>query len=255
MSANGGNGTGGGTCGGGGGRIALVVTNEGATFAQFDLSNVTAYGGFSAGGRERAAAGTIYTRTAAQGPHEGLLVIDNRNTVGNVSDTLLSPLVTDAEVGDVILRNAAILRIPDGQTLTVYGSWSNSATFASATNGTVAFGGTGTAAVWGSPQTFGNLVTTNTSQSTKTLQFQAGGTNTVVGLLALQDATLRSTEDDTYWYLTLDEVTGSQDVHHVNVRDSNAEGGETIQGGRGSIDAGNNVNWFFEPRGTIFMIR
>lgn len=53
---------------------------------------------------------------------------------------------------------------------------------------------------------------------------------------------LRSTSTSTVWYLT---VTGTQSVSYVDVRESNASGGDTIVA-LNSTDSGNNTNWTFE---------
>ena len=54
---------------------------------------------------------------------------------------------------------------------------------------------------------------------------------------------LRSSNDDNQWYLNVSQP--SPVASYVNVKDSNASGGNTIYATTGGIDSGNNVNWIF----------
>ncbi|MBA7467459.1 hypothetical protein ES707_02677 [subsurface metagenome] len=63
---------------------------------------------------------------------------------------------------------------------------------------------------------------------------------------------LKSTSTGTAWYFT---VTGNQSVSYVDVRDSDASGGNTIDADDGTNkDSGNNVNWDFEAPGDRYWV-
>jgi len=90
----------------------------------------------------------------------------------------------------------------------------------------------------------------------KPLTFEDGTTQTVIGDLWISRATLRSTSPGSAWYLTLDLTTGTQSlIERVDVQDSDASGGQTIDAGVGSVDSDRNVNWQFPPPGTVVLIR
>jgi hypothetical protein len=175
ISANGGYNTGasGTGSGGGGGRIAIVLTNADDT-AFAGLSAIRAYGGPLKGAYENGAAGTVYLK--GTNTVYGRLIVDNN--LSATRRTLVSASVTDTTVGDVLIRNSGYLGLTN-QTLTVYGSWSNGASFLANAGGIVKFDGTGalgTNTLFGAT-TFGTLVCTNAG---KTLLFQAGKTNTIM---------------------------------------------------------------------------
>ncbi len=170
IRANGGPADYGGTAGGGG-RVALVVTNTGADFSLF-TGTVQATGPGS---------GTLYLRTAAQSLNRGTLLIS-----GGFGSSLteVNANVTDAVVGDVLIRNGC-LTVSSNQTLVLSGVWSNAANFTAQSGSRVVFAGgaSSTSTIYG-VSTFMGLTCTNGG---KTLLFQAGKTNLVAayGTLAL----------------------------------------------------------------------
>ncbi|MFH1378764.1 MAG: hypothetical protein ABII23_00675, partial [bacterium] len=89
--------------------------------------------------------------------------------------------------------------------------------------------------------TFYNLISTDTSKPS--VKFASNTVTYVVNHLELANTNLRSTLDNNTWYLKL---SGTQDVHDVNVMDSNASGGNMIDASN-SVNAGNNSNWDFGP--------
>ena len=88
----------------------------------------------------------------------------------------------------------------------------------------------------------------------KTVRFEEGQSNLVNRFLSFNQATLRSTSEGQYWFLTLD-ASASQDVQNVWVKDSHAGGGQTLNAQRGGRNFGHNVNWIFNPPGTYFIYR
>ena len=88
----------------------------------------------------------------------------------------------------------------------------------------------------------------------KTLSFEEGKTTTVTNKLTLRGADkdnlllLRSTVDESSWYLKMDGPV--QDVDFVSVRDSDARPGAQIITGLASEHVDNNFNWLpFEETG------
>jgi hypothetical protein len=262
ISANGGRGNNAGTpgSGAGGGRIALVLTNnnDSAFDAWLANTNITAYGGTrSSATTEDGGAGTVYLKGADR--TYGRLIVDN-STNSTPRRTLLNSATTDKTVGDVMLRNLGYMGLSAGETLTVYGSWSNAvATMTGGTNygGTVVFAGTSPnpVTVWGG-NTWSNLTIATLG---KTVNFEMGKTQTVYGLPVFSNnVSLKSTANGTWWYLQK-PGSGTQDVAVVTVQDSHAGTNTlqyTFQAAKGSVNNGNNVNWrFLQYGGTMFLLR
>jgi hypothetical protein len=118
--------------------------------------------------------------------------------------------------------------------------------------GTVVFAGTdpNPVSVWGG-NTWSNLTIATLG---KTVNFEAGKTQTVYGLPAFTNVTLQSSASPSFWYL-LKPGSGSRDVGRVSVQDSNATNGWTFRAPIGSTDGGHSVNWIFvKPAGTQFLL-
>lgn len=245
ITANGGTGYG----GGGGGRIALAVTNAGADFSSF-VGSISAFGGNGSAGS--AAAGTVYLRTAGQGIDMGALIIDNNNVTAAGALTVINLNVTDAVVGDVIIRNKGCLLVDTNQALTLSKAWSNAASFTANTESRIIFSGAAgsTSTVYGN-NTFMGLVCTNTFG--KTLVFQANSTSAIAdnGRLILKGAPgttnlfLRSSIGGMPWNLNVAESV-DQSVMYVDVINSDAlPGVGTPVIAINSRDRGGNLNWIF----------
>jgi len=229
---------------GGGGRISLVVTQAGANFSLY-TGPILATGG----GSRAAGAGTVYRQRADQPLNGGTLIVDNYNVANNgytdINLNMAAPMV-----GDVILRNNAILLLYANQNLTVGGTWSNAATFSAQLGSQVIFAGdpSSTSMVYG-VNTFMGLICTNAG---KTLLFQAGKTNTIAaqGRLTLVGSetsavNLRSTTNGMAWKLNVNSAA-AQDVEHVDVKDSDAMTGVGAEvTAMNSQNSGNNQNWRF----------
>jgi len=228
---------------GGGGRISLAVTNEGADFSTF-TGTILACGGVGGG------AGTVYLRTALQGPNEGTLIVDN-NSLASGDITEINANVTDVIVGNVLIRNKGYLVIATNQNLVLSGVWSNSATFVPRYGSQVIFtgGASSTSRVYGS-SAFMGLTCSNTTG--KTLLFEAGKTNTVLaqGKLTLNGSgannlMLRSTVNGAFWKLNVDSSV-AQSIGNVDVQDSDAMAGVGTEiTALNSENSGNNLNWKF----------
>jgi len=130
-------------------------------------------------------------------------------------------------------------------TIEVGGDWDSSGGTFNYNTSTVTFYGTGTSTstLTGST-TFYGLVSTITG---KTVKLASGTTTYVTGHLNFENITLRSTTNGATWYLNL---SGTQDVDSVDVRDSNASGGNTVIA-FDCTDSGNNTNWDFGPPAAI----
>lgn len=130
-------------------------------------------------------------------------------------------------------------------TISLSGNWTNNNIFTCGTS-TVNFTGTGTStSTFSGSSTFYVLVSTT---SGKTIKFSSATVTYATGHLNFENITLRSTLNGATWYLNL---SGTQDVSGVDVRDSNASGGNTIL----DFDCpdiegcyyGNNTKWDFGP--------
>jgi len=231
---------------GGGGRVAVVLTGAGSSFGSVAM---TAYGGIGPG--SEGAAGTVYKRTASQGPNEGTLIIDQ--PYNSPYYTSIDPLVTDASVGDVIIRNSGRLKVETAATLQVGGNWSNAndnvSAFAADTGARVEFVGTNTVTVFGST-TFKELVCTNVA---KTINFEDGETTDVEEVLRFVGPSntgllLRSTSPGTQWILDVDSATTEVTVEYVDAEYSDARPDLPVLT-LYSKDSGSNSNWFFTVAG------
>jgi autotransporter-associated beta strand protein len=235
---------------GGGGRIFLSYAAKEEP-NPIDGGRVTAYGGSSL--TNRGAAGTVLLLNRATG--ESGLLAENLSPATNTA-TLLPAACFAGEsrvlsVDRVTVKNTT-LETGSNTTLDVTTVFSNGYAFLSGAGATLSLSGTNDAAVYG-PVTVDNLVISNSDY--KTVRFQGGATNTVQARLTLKRARLLSLTDGQPWRLVLNPETGSQEVRQVEVRDSHAEGGQTIVVlGGDSANLGNNVNWRFIP-GTLIYIR
>ncbi len=138
--------------------------------------------------------------------------------------------------------NAGTISISTG-TITVGADWANSGTF-SDTGGSVKFSG---ASVLTGNTTFYNLI--NTTSSAATMTFAAGSVQTISNSLTLTGASgnllsLRSGTSGTQYSITL-ETGASKSLSYLDVKDSNASGGQQMLP-ENSTDSGNNGNWFEE---------
>jgi hypothetical protein len=132
--------------------------------------------------------------------------------------------------------NAVNMQVAEG--------WNNTATFAPGT-GTVTFDGT-TQLITGSTS-FYNFV--KTVAAADTLTFDNTGEQTIGHSLTLTGAaanllSLRSDTNGSQWNITL-LPGGVQNIHHVDVKDSDAGNGVTLVAGATSTDSLNNINWVF----------
>jgi hypothetical protein len=138
--------------------------------------------------------------------------------------------------------------------MTVYGSWSNAAGATAISGGTVVFAGIDAVSVWGG-NTWSNLTIATLG---KTVNFEAGKTQTVYGIPLFSNVTMQSTSPNSWWYLQK-PGSGTQDVAVVTVQDSNAGTAGThytFRGAKGSVNNGNNVNWLFlQYSGSMLLMR
>lgn len=128
--------------------------------------------------------------------------------------------------------------------VTVSGNWLNDGAF-TANNHAVVFNG-------GSGQTISGNTTfydfTKSPTAAQTMFFSSTGTQIVAHSLTLKGTagnllSLRSTVNGLQWHL---RAPATLDVQFVDVKDSNASGGQTITA-TNSTDSGNNINWMIVP--------
>ena len=235
--------------GGGGGRIAIRLTQGGATFDSFPLANITARGadGGSAGADD-GAGGTVYLKCADE--TYGDLIVDSDHATP--AQTLIPTNLADTALLNVMLRDQASVNLPTGQSFTVYGDWSNAApTDAFSGGGSVVFAGSETGTVYGSSE-FEVFLCTNLA---KTLVFEAGASNAMTTEIRMQGVAeavgsylkLRSTQPGTQWKLNVMPSVASdkKTFQYLDVKDSDARSPGTAVSAVNSTNSLNNSNWVF----------
>ncbi len=154
---------------------------------------------------------------------------------------------------NLTISSGATLDVSGGNYgITVGGDWLNKGTFVRQ-GGTVTFNGSSTQTLSGST-IFQNLAAT--ASAARTLNLAAGTRQTVSGSLTLTGTTgnrlsLRSTSTGNQAYLLLDGDAGTQSISELDVKDSNASGGQSlicVSCG----NSGNNTNWIFPITGTVY---
>jgi len=151
--------------------------------------------------------------------------------------------------GNLTIGASAVLdATTNNYKMSVAGNWADSGSF-TARAGTVTLDGTSQTVSGNSA--FYNL--TKTVSAADTLTFAAVSTQTIAsgGLLTLGGATgqplsLRSGTTGTQWDVA---VQGSTAVNYVDVKDSDASGGNTVTANN-SVSSGNNINWAI-PGGSL----
>ena len=231
--------------GGGGGRVSVILTGS-DSFAGVSMG---ASGG--TGTEDDGGAGTVYKQTQTQGAGKGSLIIDNTGTSPSEAHTDINSGVSDASVGDVIIRNNGHLDLDDNQSITVYGSWSNGASFTAGADASVWMAGTDEVTMFGDT-TFDTLICSNVS---KQINFEAGATQDVDNVLVFSGPSdtslvLRTTSEPTQWGLDLDAFLDST-IEYVDVSYSDARPGGKQAVAASSKDSGFNSNWNFSAGGIV----
>ena len=128
--------------------------------------------------------------------------------------------------------------------VTVLGNWLNNGTLTPNNHAVTFNGGTGQTIIGNT--TFYDFI--KSVSFAQTMFFSSTGTQTIAHSLTLKGTagnllTLRSSVDGVQWHL---RAPATQDVQFVNVKDSNASGGQTVSA-TNSTDSGNNINWSIVP--------
>ena len=256
ISANGGNQSDRNISPGGGGRIAIWLTGSGADFSNFNINNITAYGGKYSDGTCKGGAGTIYLKTGDQAANEGTLIVKNLTTdtytdimVGGSSQ---AADVTDYDVGEVIVNKAKLYLY--GATMNLVRGWKTmaNATFTCAASGGVVVNGLADAYFYGN-NTFASFVCEVPGKTlyfgtgtTNSLTIASGGTFTLTGDESTK-LNLRPAVAGEEWKLKV-PVTGltSYNVRYVAAEYSNASTGEEIVATDSAESSeGTCTNWRF----------
>jgi len=246
----------------GGGRIALYLRDEEARFEDF-AGTVTACGGYTTSWYS--AAGTVYEQLADQADGEGTLIVDNNGVDYSTRVTAITPSVRDAEVGEVILRGKAYLKVEDGCELRVRrGLCNESGGTAIPVTGPIRLVGAEDAHLAG-PLSFTSL---SCEVPGKRIFF---GTDAADAVTAVADSTVtfRGTSEVPVWLLPETNAAGGADgkwtlnantthftVEYAAVSNCTASGGTTtvmVFGGRdlGGNDANVRFSDFIIPGETI----
>ena len=139
--------------------------------------------------------------------------------------------------------------------VTLAGNYQNFGSF-NARNGTVTLNGA-TQTLTGST-VFYNL--SKTRAAATTLFFDYTGRQSASGSLTLRGAasnllSIRSTKNASAASILLDGDSGTQTIDHLDVKDSNATGGQSLFcliASQGCVNSGNDTNWIFSQQKSFF---
>ncbi len=153
-------------------------------------------------------------------------------------------IVTNTIDIDGNFTNSAGIFDANGFNIYVAGNWSNSVTFMHGNNTVILDGSNQT--LTGST-TFYNL--TKNVSSLSTLTFDNTATQTIVSTLTLNGEAsylllLRSNAEGNRFEITL-QSGGTQNLSYLDVKDSDASGGVTLNAGTTSFNSHHNINWSF----------
>lgn len=111
-------------------------------------------------------------------------------------------------------------------------------------NCTINQGGAGALTISGS-NTFSDITNTYKSVGATTITFTASTTQTFTNFNASGEATrlLTINSSSSGTQATLSKASGTVSVDYLSIRDSNATGGATWDGGTNSVNLGNNTGW------------
>jgi hypothetical protein len=145
---------------------------------------------------------------------------------------------------DGAVTNSAGIFDANGFNIYVAGNWSNSVTFTHGNNTVILDGSNQT--LTGST-TFYILIKNVSSAATLTFDYTA--TQTITNSLTLNGASgqllsLRSSLDNNRAGITL-QSGGTQNLSYLDVKNSDASGGVTLNAGTTSVNSHNNLNWSF----------
>ena len=250
----------GGTGSGGGGRIAVTLTKEGATFD--DYTGVMEVCGSSGGTDQESGNGTIYLRLPDQAIDEGTLILDAKNLKPGPGAGIVAAN-SGITVGDVVLRNKGVLDIRKGCALNVKGDFSNDGTGAVAGElgdaendpGAVAFVDADVVSKVTGVTSFAKFSCTEPG---KTLRFGGEGSELRIdagGVLELRGSGedgvvdtpvyLRGMDDETPWKIAI--ADGAQaDLQYLDVDRSDASESPLKPSARDSVgDKERNPGWTF----------
>jgi hypothetical protein len=200
-------------------------------------------------GQLAVAAGTYDARSSTTQVTGPTAITGGTYRTGTAAQTLLGGLVLSAGaiLGSTGTVNAAGVSLMGGALLAPTllndsGNWSLGGGTFTANHGTVVFNGVNQQLTGSS--TFFNLSKTITAADT--LTFQAGATQTVLGMLTLRGAvnqllSLRSATPGTPWLIA---PPGNSSVSFVDVLDSTSTALASLKA-INSKDSGNNTNWSF----------
>ncbi len=124
-------------------------------------------------------------------------------------------------------------------TVSVGGNFARAGGTFTAGTSTVTFNGAGIQTLSGSTTFYALKALT----SGATLQFTQGTTQYVTNMVDWENIYLRSTSNNATWYFAL--TGSSQTLKSLDVKDSNASGGNTMFADVASTNSGNNTNWNF----------
>jgi hypothetical protein len=227
-----------------------LLTLTGGTF---DVSGSN-YAINLAGGWTDTGSGT-FTQGAGNVTFDGTGTLNSNDAFNNVIINTVgtTTLGQDLDVdGSLTITSGTLDVSGSNYGITVGGNWANSGTFTKQ-SGTVTFDSSGVTSTISGTTNFHHFTCTTAD---KPITFTASTTTTISGLMTLTGTagnlvTLRSSSADTTWLLN---VAGTSAVDYVDVKDSDASGGNAIthaSDASRSTDSGNNTNWSFNDSPTV----
>ena len=228
-------------CTSGGGRVAVWLTDATADFEGYE-GLISAYGAFKNNSTTEAApCGTVYLKTGAEADNEGTLIIDNGGA-NSVCTTDIGPKVADAEVGSVVVKSGAWLKIIDGCALTVRGNFTNDGKVTTEAGSQLVFAGSGASTLDGDLSVHQFVCRT----SGKTLAFADGtllsvSEKFIVEGAAEQPVALTAAAGASSWKLNV-ASSAEQTVTRVSAEKCDASAGAQVIAIDSTVD-GDTRNW------------
>lgn len=237
---------------GGGGRVAVRLTNAGASFAS--SPRILARGGVAnESAKQAAGAGTVYLQTGDQAENKGTIVIDNDGYVPYQTACLtqFGSNVSVSNIGSIRLCNKGQLQLNAEVSLALAGDWINeSVPFVAASGSEVILAGMADAMVSGT-NTFYNLTCATpgkrlvfgTAEAGSLLKIAPNGKLMLTGTKESR-ISLDSADGSGTWKIAI-QPDAKQQLECLNVKNSDATDGVTPLIASDSVEPfeGANPGW------------
>lgn len=266
----------------------ITLTGTGMPFVNngvFDADTSTVK--YTGAGDTTVAAATYYnietspSTTAVYTLASGTINIQNNYTNGDGTNAVETNATTNDPAisidGDFTNSAGATFIASDSAGFSIASDFTNNATATfTHSSGTITFDGQGLQAITANGDSLNNLTITNASTAgvsfadsltvvgtftdttaSSKLTFHAGDTYAFANINLNGQAIgtriiMQSSANDSHWHFNVSQVSPS--ASYVDVKDSDASGGNQIDAGTGSYNRGGNTNWLFDIAisGTVY---